>query len=61
MTPKRKGNPEQPSSDKLPLEEQYEVPKESPDDLKVGITNFCDLTLYLPDWCSKETNGSSRS
>jgi Cas7 group CRISPR-associated protein Csh2 len=61
MTPKRKGNPEKPSLDNLPLEEQYQVPKDVPDDLKEKITNFCDLTLSLPDWCPKENNGSSRS
>jgi CRISPR-associated protein Csd2 len=61
MTPKRKGNPEHPSLDNLSLKEQYEVAKEAPDDLKEKITNFCDLTLSLPDWCPKENNGSSRS
>jgi len=51
MTPKRKGNSEQASSDKLPLEDQYDVPKTKPAKLK--MKNFCDLTEEFPDWCSK--------
>ncbi len=54
MTPKRKGNTEEPSSDKLPLVEQYQVPKEPPADLKERVANLCDLTISLPDWCSNE-------
>ncbi|TAJ76308.1 CRISPR-associated protein [bacterium] len=51
MTPKRKQNPEQPSSDKLPFEDQYDVPKTQPEGLR--MKNFRDLTESLPDWCSK--------
>ena len=61
MSPKRKGDPEQASSDKLPFEEQYEVPKELPDDLKARTMNFRDLCTSLPDWCSKENNGTTCS
>lgn len=51
MTPRRKGNSEQASSDKSPLEDQYEVPKTKPEKMK--MKNVCDLTEDLPDWCTK--------
>jgi len=51
MTPKRKGDPEEPSSDKLSLAEQYDVPKALPEDLR-GKAQLYDLCEdHLPDWC----------
>jgi CRISPR-associated protein Csd2 len=61
MTPQRKDNPNQPSLDNLPLEKQYDVPRDLPDDLKDKAINFKDLCVNLPDWCAKESNESSRS
>lgn len=51
LTPKRKAKSYEPSSDKLPLEDQYDVPKTQPEGLR--MKNFHDLTESLPDWCSK--------
>jgi len=51
MTPRRKGNPDEPSSDKLSLREQYEVP-ENPEGLRGTMKNFCDLVYDLPNWCT---------
>lgn len=55
MTPKRKGDSEVPSSDKLSFEEQYDVPDIKPVELESKILNFCDLNESLPDWCSKRS------
>jgi Cas7 group CRISPR-associated protein Csh2 len=60
MTPKRKGNPEEPSVDTVPLDEQYTVPHTLPDDLKDKVENFCDLCEHLPHWCKESGNGTSR-
>ena len=54
MTPKRKGDPETPSSDVVGLDEQYDVPRQLPNDLKGKAANFCDLVETLPDWCSHD-------
>jgi Cas7 group CRISPR-associated protein Csh2 len=54
LTPKRKGNPEIPSVDTLPLKEQYDVPAELPKDLKEKVQNFTDLCDKLPLWCREE-------
>jgi Cas7 group CRISPR-associated protein Csh2 len=45
MTPRRKGDPEKPSTGNMPLEEEYDVPKDLPDDLKgrVAAGSFRDL------------------
>ncbi|MDD5502833.1 MAG: type I CRISPR-associated protein Cas7 [Candidatus Thermoplasmatota archaeon] len=45
MTPKRKGNSENPSVANISLEDQYEVPKEKdiPDNLKKKVKSFSDL------------------
>jgi Cas7 group CRISPR-associated protein Csh2 len=52
MTPRRKGDPETPSSDVVSLEDQYDVPRTLPEDLTEKASNFCDLVETLPDWCS---------
>ena len=59
MTPKRRGNAESPSVDTMPLEEQYDVPKELPKDLKDKVENFRDLCVQLPPWCKESGNGSA--
>ena len=61
MTPKRKNNPNQSSSDSLPLKEQYEVPQKLPEDLEDKTVNFCDLCVTLPDWCREKNNDSTRA
>jgi hypothetical protein len=38
-----------------------EVPKGLPDALEASTKNFRDLCTSLPDWCSKENNGSTCS
>lgn len=53
MTPKRKGDPEKPSSDSVALEEQYDIPSSLSDDLKDKAGFFCDLCETLPDWCAR--------
>ena len=60
MTPKRRNNPDSPSVDTLPLEEQYEVPRQLPDDLKDKVENFYDLCNGLPPWCKENGNGTPR-
>jgi Cas7 group CRISPR-associated protein Csh2 len=50
ITPKRKGNTEEPSSDVVPLKDQYDVPRALPDELKATAVNFCDLVEKMPDW-----------
>lgn len=51
MTPRRKGNTETQSTDVLPLDQQYDVPRTLPDDIKDNVVNFRDLVKSLPDWC----------
>lgn len=61
MTPKRKwkakhdGDKMPPSSDQLPLEEQYDVPTELSDDLcgKIKDNKMHDLCVELPEWCGQ--------
>jgi Cas7 group CRISPR-associated protein Csh2 len=60
MTPKRKGDPEHPSVDTLPLAEQYTVPTALPGDLNGRVQNFCDLCVRLPLWCKEGDDGPSR-
>jgi len=58
MTPRRKGDVDEPSSDLLPLREQYEVP-DKPEGLRGSMKNFCDLVYELPDWCCDENATST--
>jgi CRISPR/Cas system type I-B associated protein Csh2 (Cas7 group RAMP superfamily) len=59
MTPTKKQQPEKPSTSWL--ESEYDVPTGLPEDIKAKAHNFHDLCISLPDWCSEESNGSSRS
>ncbi len=54
MTPRRKGNPEEPSSDVQPLEAQYDVPLALPADLQDKTERLYDLCEVSPDWCSDD-------
>jgi len=58
MTPRRKGNSDEPSSDNLPLREQYDVP-EKPTGLRGSCKNFRDLIEDLPDWCNNANAAGS--
>lgn len=54
LTPKRKGGPDSPSVDTIPLAEQYDVPQTLPSGLQDKVHNFCDLCEKLPPWCKEE-------
>lgn len=60
LTPRRKGNSEAPSSDKLPLREQYDVPgeEEVSKELQDVMKNFRDLCQNIPDWCDDGASGA---
>jgi Cas7 group CRISPR-associated protein Csh2 len=60
LTPRRKGSPETPSMDTLPLDAQYDVPRELGPDLQLKVGHFCDLCQTLPAWCKEGANGSGR-
>jgi len=50
LTPSKKDkNNDVPSS--LSMDKEYDVPPALPDTLKDRVTNFCDLSVKLPDWC----------
>ena len=51
MTPTRKGDPKEPSSDTLPLDKQYDVPTALPQDVQGKTDRLYDLCAELPDWC----------
>jgi len=60
MTPKRNGNPEVPSVDTAPFEEQYVVPKQLSNDLNDKVVNFLDLCEELPPWCKENGHDATR-
>jgi CRISPR-associated protein Csd2 len=58
MTPIRKGNPEQPSIDNLPLtgdNGQYDIPTNLPETFggELKHNRLYDLCLELPEWCGQ--------
>jgi CRISPR-associated protein Csd2 len=56
LKPKRKGAPEQPSTDQLPLDEQYDVPRDVPENLRARLKGeaLYDVCVDLPNWCKSD-------
>lgn len=59
MTPRRKGDPKEPSVDSEPLDAQYDFPQHLPENLQGRVTNFCDLCAELPAWCKEDSRAST--
>jgi len=55
LTPKKKGNPDQPSVSGVPMDEQYELSKGLSEDFLARFKDekLHDLCIDLPDWCAE--------